>query len=83
MPSGNFSFSRQATGSKPEIQTVGTIWALKPGFGLGMLDLLRNDRRDTVRRVVLEPATPRKIILEDAQGKPLTGVRCSTTARAE
>ncbi len=72
---GNFSLSRQAIASKLEIQTVGTIWALKPGLGLGMVDLLRNDRRDSVRRVVLETAVPRMITLEDAQGKPLTGVR--------
>ncbi len=72
---GNFSFSRQAIASKPEIQTVGTIWALKPGFGLGMLDMARDDRRDSVRRVVLEPTVPRMITMADAQGKPLTGVR--------
>lgn len=72
---GHFSIARQKLQSRPQIGAMGTIWALKPGLGLGVVDLLRNDRPATVHRVVLEVAAARMITLRNAEGKPLAGVR--------
>jgi len=72
---GHFSFARQAIRSRPEIGASGTIWSLKPGLGMGIVDLLRNERPDTVHRVVLEAAAARTMTLKDAEGKPVPGAR--------
>ncbi|MGC8641920.1 MAG: carboxypeptidase-like regulatory domain-containing protein [Isosphaeraceae bacterium] len=72
---GRFSFSREKLRSRPQIRSLGAIWAHKPGLGLGLVDLLRNDQPATVHRVVLEAAAVRTITLKDAEGKPLAGLR--------
>ena len=40
-----------------------------------MIDLLRNDRRNQVHRLVLEPAAPRRLTIHDTDGKPIQGAR--------
>ena len=69
---GRFSFPRQAIRSRSDIGSNGTIWALKPGLGLGFV--AANDRPDTVAGSCLSAAS-RTITLKDDLGKPVSGVR--------
>src|SRR3954451_20765029 len=51
---GKFHFPRPAPEKLASVDTTLTLWAYKPGFALGVIDLLRNDRRAQVHRLVLE-----------------------------
>ena len=51
---GKFHFPRPAPEKLASVDTTLTLWAHKPGLGLGVVDLLRNDRRAQVHRIVLE-----------------------------
>src|SRR3954454_24811940 len=73
--SGRFHLPRLTPRQLEGIDTTGTLWAFRPGLGLGVVDLLRNDRREQVHRIVLEPEAPRRITLVDAEGKPIAGAR--------
>ena len=72
---GRFHLARLSNQQLAGIDATGTLWALKSGLGLGMVDLLRNDRREQVHRIVLEPEAPRRITLVDAGGNPIAGAR--------
>ena len=53
---GKFHFPRPAPEKLASVDTTLTLWAHKPGLALGVVDLLRSDRRDQVHRLVLEAA---------------------------
>jgi hypothetical protein len=72
---GRFHFARLTPEKLADIDTTRTLWAYKPGLGMGMVDLLRNDKRDQVHRLVLETEAPRRLTIHDADGKPIAGVR--------
>ena len=74
---GRFHFPRLANESLEGSDAPGTIWVDKPGLGLGVMDLLRDDRRDQVHRIVLEPEAPRRLTIQDATGRPVAGLRVS------
>ncbi len=69
---GRFTFDRQAVATCLE---TGTLWALKPGLGLGMDDLVRDNQTGTTHRIVLESPQARTLTIVDAVGKPLVGAR--------
>src|SRR3954451_8566110 len=58
---GKFHFPRPAPEKLASVDTTLTLWAHKPGLGLGVIDLLRDDRRAQVHRLVLEAAAPRRL----------------------
>jgi hypothetical protein len=53
----------------------GAIWAHKPGPGLGVVELIREDQPGRSHRLVLEPAQARHVTIRDADGKPIKGAR--------
>jgi hypothetical protein len=73
--SGRFHLPRLAPETLRGVDTTGTIWAYKPGLGLGMVDLLRDDRREQVHRLVLEAEAPRRVTIRDSRGQPVAGAR--------
>src|SRR4051812_2442795 len=50
---GRFHFPRPAPEKLASVDTTLPLWAHKPGLGLGVIDLLRDDRRAQVHRLVL------------------------------
>jgi hypothetical protein len=72
---GKFHFPRPAPEKLASVDTNLTLWVHKPGLALGVVDLLRNDRRAQVHRIVLEEPAPRRLTIRDADGKPITAAR--------
>ncbi|QEH35537.1 Dioxygenase [Aquisphaera giovannonii] len=75
--SGRFHLRRPPgarAGGQP-VDTAGAVWIRKDGFGLGVSDLLREDRDDRVHRVTLEPAAARRVTVVDEKGAGIPGVR--------
>jgi hypothetical protein len=74
-PAGKFHFPRRAPEKLARVDTTLTLWAHKPGLALGVVDLLRSDRRAQIHRIVLEELAPRRLTVRDAEGKPIAGAR--------
>ena len=53
------------------------IWAnhVRPGQGLGVVDLIRADRPEQAHRIVLEPQEVRRLTIRDAGNEPIAGAR--------
>jgi hypothetical protein len=72
---GRFTLVGRDRAPRQNTDMLGTIWAYKPGLGLALLDLLRDDRPDRVHRLVVEVPAVRKITIHDAEGRPVAGLR--------
>jgi hypothetical protein len=73
--SGRFQLVRPSAERLRGHVAPGSIWAYKPGHALAIADLIRGDWPGQERRLVLEPASVRKLTLRDAAGKPIAGAR--------
>jgi hypothetical protein len=72
---GRFHLPRLSSRQLEGVDTTGVLWVSKAGLGLGMVDLLRNDRRGQVHRIALEDPAPRRLTLVDDQVVPISGAR--------
>ena len=71
--SGRFRLIRPPAEVLHGFTAAGSVWVIKPGCGLAFADLVRGDRPGQIHRLVLEPASTRKLTLRDAAGKPVPG----------
>ena len=63
----------QPLASRRSLMLEGALWAYKPGFGLGLVELIRADLPNTSHRLVLETPEERKLTIRDVDGKPIVG----------
>ena len=70
---GEFRIAHLIADRRRGFLAPGVIWAYRPGLGLGMVDLVRDDRPVQTHRLVLEAQEPRRLTLRDADGKPIVG----------
>ena len=73
--SGRFSMAKPVGKRLLGFAAQGVIWARKPGFGLGVIDLDRGDRPSGSFRFKLEPPHLRTLNFRDNDGKPIAGLR--------
>ena len=64
--------------ARSNLYREGAIFAYKPGLGVGVVELIREDQPDRGHRVVLEPFQARKITIRDAGGNAINGARVAT-----
>lgn len=72
---GRFRLGRPDAVRAREFLSPGVIWAYRPGLGLGIVDLVREDRPDRSHRMIVEPQEPRRLTIRDADGRPVAGAR--------
>ena len=73
--SGRFRLVRPSAERLRGFAAPGSLWAYKPGHALAIADLVRGDWPGQIHRLVLEPASTRKLMMRDAAGKPVSGAR--------
>ncbi len=78
-PNGEFRIARPIADRRRSFLSPGVIWAYRPGLGLGMVNLVRDDRPVQTHRLVLETQETRRLTLRDADGKPV--VNASVVSR--
>ncbi len=61
--------------ARSNLYREGAIFAHKPGLGLGVVELIREDQPERVHRLVLEPFQARKITIGDVGGNAINGAR--------
>ena len=72
---GRFRLDRPDPARLRDFLSPGVIWAYRPGYGLGIADLLRADKPDQPHRLVVEPQDVRRLTIRDPDGRPVAGAR--------
>ncbi len=74
-PDGRFRLERPDATRCRDFHSTGAIWAYRPGHGLGVVDLIREDQPERVHRLLLETQEIRRLTIRGADGRPVAGAR--------
>jgi hypothetical protein len=74
-PDGRFRLERPDAARSRDFLSPGVIWAYRPGQGLGVVDVIREDKPEQAHRIVLEPQEIRRLTIRDPGDKPVAGAR--------